>query len=145
MGRGQVKFVVIAVDYFTKWTETEPLATITEKKGEGVVMKNILSRFGIPRALVSENGRQFDTPVFRQFCFSYGISNHYSSPKHPQTNGQAKVTNRTILQSIKTRLEKAKGLWVEELPTLLWAYRTIPEPLQVKPPSHSHMALRQWS
>ena len=59
------------------------MATITEKKIENFVVKNILSRFGILRVLVSDNGRQFDTPVFRQFCLGYGISNHCSSPEHP--------------------------------------------------------------
>ena len=122
MAKGQVKFAVVAVDYFTKWAEVEPLATITEKKMENFVERNILSRFGIPRILISDNGRQFDTPVFKQFCSGYGISNHYSSPEHPQANGQAEVTNRTILRSIKTRLEGAKGSWAEELPSLLWAY-----------------------
>ena len=50
--------------------------------------------------------------------------NHYSSPKHPQANGQTKVTNRSLLKIIKTRLEGAKGAWPEELPNILWAYRT---------------------
>ena len=63
------------------------MATITEKKIENFVVKNILSRFGIPRVLVSDNGWQFDTPIFRQFCSGYGIANHYSSPEHPQANG----------------------------------------------------------
>ena len=93
---------------------------------ENFMVKNIISRFGVPRVLVNDNGRQFDTPVFREFCSSYGISNHYSFPEHSQANGQVEVTNRTILQSIKTRLEKAKGLWAKELPTLLWIYRTTP-------------------
>ena len=90
------------------------------------VVKNILDRFSISRVIVSVNGRQFDTPIFRQFCSSYRISKYYSSPEHPQANGQAEVTNRTILQSIKIRLKKANGLWVEELPALLWAYQTTP-------------------
>ena len=87
MGKGQVKFAVVAVDYFTEWAEVEPLATITEKQMENFMIRNIISRFGVPRVLVSENDRQFVTPVFRQFCSSYGISNHYSPPEHPQANG----------------------------------------------------------
>ena len=125
-GKGQVKFAVVVVDYFTKWAEAEPLATITERQMENFVLKNIISRFGVPRVLVSDNSRQFDTLVFRNFCSGYWIANHYSSPEHPQANGQVEVTNRTILHSIKTRLEKAKGLWADELPTLMWAYRTTP-------------------
>ena len=64
--------------------------------------------------------------MFRDFCAGYGITNHYSSPEHPQANGQVEVTNHTILRSIKTRLEKAKGLWPDEFLTLMWAYRTTP-------------------
>ena len=86
-GRGQVRFAVVAVDYFTKWAEAEPLATITEKQIEKFVLKNIICRFGIPRVLISNNGRQFDTPVFRDFCAGYGITNHYSSLEHSQANG----------------------------------------------------------
>ena len=53
-----------------------------------------------------------------------GIQNHYSLPGHPQANGQTEVTNHTLLKLIKARLEGAKGAWLEELPGVLWAYRT---------------------
>ena len=53
-----------------------------------------------------------------------GIKNKYSSPGHPQANGQTEVTNRTLLRIIKSRLVGAKGTWPEELPSVLWAYRT---------------------
>ena len=53
-----------------------------------------------------------------------GIKNHYSSPTHPQANGQVEVTNLSFLKIIKTRLKAAKGIWLEELPSILWAYRT---------------------
>uniref|UniRef100_A0A2N9IP78 Integrase catalytic domain-containing protein n=1 Tax=Fagus sylvatica TaxID=28930 RepID=A0A2N9IP78_FAGSY len=85
---------------------------------------SVICRFGIPRVLVSDNGKQFDNPRFRQFSQELGIHNHYSSPGHPQANGQVEVTNRSLLKLIKTRLEGAKGLWPEELPSILWAYRT---------------------
>ena len=78
----------------------------------------------VPRVLVSENGRQFDNTLFKDFCEQFGIKNHYSSPYQPQANGQAKVANRSLLKIIKTRLEGAKGVWPNELPRVLWAYRT---------------------
>ena len=53
-----------------------------------------------------------------------GIKNHYSSPAHPQANGQVEVMNRSLLKIIKTRLEGAKGIWLEELSSILWAYKT---------------------
>ena len=81
--KGQCKFIVIGVDYFTKWPKAEPLATITEEKVRNFVWHSIIYRFGIPRALVSDNGKQLNNPKFRDFCVELGIKNYYSSPAHP--------------------------------------------------------------
>ena len=64
------------------------------------------------------------TTPFRDFCEQLGINNRYSSPSHPQANGQVEVANRSLLKIIKTRLERAKGVWPDELLGVLWAYRT---------------------
>ena len=119
----QLKFLVVNIDYFTKWVEAEPLATITEKNIRSFVYRNIFYRYNIPRVLISNNGKQFDNNSFRDFCLQLGIKNHYSSPAHPQANRQVEVTNRSLLKIIKTQLEGAKGIWPEELPSVLWAYR----------------------
>ena len=74
--------------------------------------------------IISDNRRQFDSQGFKDFCSGLGIKNQYSSPRHPQANGQTKVTNRTLLRIIKAKLDEAKGAWPEELPNVLWAYRT---------------------
>ena len=121
----QLKFLVVGIEYFTKWVEAEPLATITEKSICTFVWRNIICRYGIPRVLISDNGKQFNNSAFKNFYSELGIKNHYSSPAHPQAKGQVKVTNRTLLKIIKTRLEGAKGIWPDELPSVLWAYRTI--------------------
>ena len=112
------------MDYFTKWAEAEPLATIIEHKISNFVWRAIICRFGIPRALVSDNGKQFDNAKFRDFYAELGIKNCYSSPAHPQSNGQAEVTIRTLKAALKTKLEDLKGKWVECLPEVLWTYRT---------------------
>ena len=78
-----MKFLVVGIDYFTKWVEAEALAIITEKNVCSFVMKNIICRYGIPRVLVSDNGKQFDNDAFRDFFSQLGIKNHYSSPAHP--------------------------------------------------------------
>ena len=124
-----MKFLVVGIDYFTKWVEAEPLANITQQNMKNFMWKNIVSRFGVPKVLVSDNERQFDNPLFRDFCLHFGIQNHYSSPAHPQA-GQAEVANRSLLKIIKTRLEEAKGVWPDKLPGVLWAYRTIVRTLQ---------------
>ena len=105
-----MKLLVVGIDYFTKWVEAEALATITEKNIRSFVWRNIIRRYGIPKVLVSDNGKQFDNSAFRDFCSELGIKNHYSSPAYPQENGQVEVTNRSLLKIIKTRLVGAKGI-----------------------------------
>ena len=117
-------FLLIAINYFTKWVEAEALATITVAKVQNFVWKNIVCRFEIPRKITSNNGRHFDSHRFRSFCTNLGIKNKYSSLGHPQANGQTEVINRTMLKIIKTQLVGAKKAWPEELPSVLWAYRT---------------------
>ena len=74
--------------------------------------------------IISDNGRQFGSQGFRDFCLGLGIKNQYSSPGHPQANGQTEVRNWTLLRIIKTKLDEANGSWPNELPNVLWAYKT---------------------
>ena len=104
--------------------EAEALTTITKKNIQSFVWRNIICRFEVPRVIVFNNGKQFNNSAFRDFCSEFGIKNHYSSPAHPQANGQVKVTNRSLLKIIKNRLEGAKGIWSDELPSILWVYCT---------------------
>jgi hypothetical protein len=97
---------------------------ITDADSKRFVWKNIITRFGIPRVLMSDNGSQFVSGPFKEFCEQYGIRNHFSTPAYPQGNGQAESSNKTLLDGIKKCMEKAKGRWVEELPSILWTYRT---------------------
>ncbi|KAL0405074.1 UNVERIFIED_CONTAM: Polyprotein P3 [Sesamum radiatum] len=94
------KFIVVAVEYFTK--------------------------FGVPRVLISDNGTQFQGKAIMAWCKELKIQQNFIAVGNPQANGQTEVTNRTILQHLKTRLQGTKSSWVEELPGVLWAYRTTP-------------------
>ena len=76
--------------------------------------------------LISDNGLQFDSKGFRKYCSDLGIKNRYSTPAYPQGNGQAEAVNKVIVSGLKKRLDDAKGKWVEELPHVLWTYRTTP-------------------
>ena len=114
-----MKFLVVEIDYITKWVEVESLAKITQQNVKNFVWKSIVCRFGVPRVLVFDNGQQFDNTPFREFCEQLGINNHYSSSSYPQANGQAEVANRSLLKIIKTWLEGAKGIWLDELPGVL--------------------------
>ncbi|RVX18537.1 Retrovirus-related Pol polyprotein from transposon 17.6 [Vitis vinifera] len=109
-----------------KWVEAEAYASIKDKDVTKFVWKNIVCRFGIPQIIIADNGPQFDSIAFRNFCSELNIRNSYSTPRYPQSNGQAEATNKTLINALKKRLEQAKGKWVEELPGVLWAYRTTP-------------------
>ena len=121
---GNKRFLIAATDYFTKWVEAEPLSNIRDVDTKRFLWKNIITRFGIPWAAISDNGTQFESKLFKGFCSDLGIRNFFSSPGYPQSNGQAEASNRVIMNGIKRKLEAAKGKWVEELPSILWAYRT---------------------
>ena len=114
-----MKFLIVGKDYFTKWVEVEALPTIIEKNVQNFVWRNIICKYGIPRVLISKIGKQFDNDSFRDFCSQLRIKNHYSQPTHPQANGKVKVMNRSVLKIIKTRLEEIKGIWLEELLSIL--------------------------
>jgi hypothetical protein len=123
---GNRRWLIVATDYFTKWVEAEPLANIRDKDSIKFVWKNIITRFGIPKTIILDNGMQFNSKPFIKYCSELGIRNIYSSLAYPQSNGQAKASNKTVLDRIKKRLEDAKGRWVEELPHVLWTFRITP-------------------
>ena len=121
---GNKKYLLVGTDYFTKWIETEPLANIKDVDAKRFVWKIIVTRFGVPHVLISDNDLQFDSKMFRKYCGELGITNRYSTPAYPQENGQVEAVNKVIVSGLKKRLDDAKGKWVEELPHVLWTYRT---------------------
>ena len=123
---GNKKYLLICTDYFTKWVEVEPLANIRDMDVKRFIWKNIVTRFGVPNVLISDNDLQFDSKAFRKYCSDLGIKNRYSTPAYPQRNGQAEAVNKVIVNELKKRLDDAKGRWVEELPHVLWTYWTTP-------------------
>ena len=123
---GNKKFLLVCTNYFTKWVEAEPLANIRDVDVKRFIWKNIVTRFGVPNVLILDNGLQFDSKAFRKYCSDLGIKNRYSTLAYPQGNGQAEAVNKVIVNGLKKRLDDAKGRWVEELPHVLWTYRTTP-------------------
>ncbi|XP_062089466.1 uncharacterized protein LOC133796000 [Humulus lupulus] len=86
-GKGGVQYAIVAVDYFTKWTEVEPLEPITSKKVLDFVVKNILCIFALPQKIVSDNDTQFDNQLFTDFYAKHNITKRFSAVSHPQANG----------------------------------------------------------
>ena len=100
---------MVGIDYFTKWVEAEPLANIRDADAKKFIWRNIVTRFGVPRTLISDNGPQFDSKAFKRYCCELGITNRYSTPAYPQGNGQTEAVNKVIVNGLKKRLDDAKG------------------------------------
>ena len=98
---GNKKYLQVGTDYFTKLVEAEPLANIRDVDAKRFIWKNIVTRFGTPHVLISDNGLQFDSKMFRKYFGELGITNRYSTLTYPQGNGQAEAVNKVILSGRK--------------------------------------------
>ncbi|XP_072071984.1 uncharacterized protein [Arachis hypogaea] len=116
---GQVKYLIVAVDYYTKWIEVEPLATISSSNCRKFMWRQVITQFGIPEVVISDNGTQFTNKKFVEFLAGLGIKQKFSSVEHPQTNGQGEFANKVILLGLKKRLDNKKGAWADELVLVL--------------------------
>ena len=84
---GNKRYLLVGTNYFTKWVETEPLGNIRDADAKKFIWRNIVTRFGVPRTLILDNGLQFDSKAFRRYCCELGITNKYSPLAYPQGNG----------------------------------------------------------
>ena len=84
---GNKRYLLVGTDYFTKWVEAKPLANIKDVDVKRFIWKNIVTQFGIPHTLISNNGLQFDSKAFRRYCCDLRIKNIYSTSAYPQGNG----------------------------------------------------------
>nr|GEY82887.1 reverse transcriptase domain-containing protein [Tanacetum cinerariifolium] len=119
-GSGKVKFLIVAMDYFTKWIEAKAVATITGGQVKKFVWDNIVCRFGIPGEIISDNGKQFADNPFKDWCDKLNITQHFASVKHPQANELVERANRSLGEGIKARLGEGNKNWVEKLPHMRW-------------------------
>ena len=102
---GGVVYMLVLIDYFTKWVKVEAYQQVSDIEVCDFVWKNIICRFGVPWEIVTDNGFQFISYDFKNFCDKYGIKLSFSTPRYPQANGQAELTNKTIVNTLKKRLD----------------------------------------
>nr|ABF98055.1 retrotransposon protein, putative, unclassified [Oryza sativa Japonica Group] len=126
---GGFEYLYVAVDKFTKWPEAYPVIKI-DKHSALKFIRGITARFGVPNRIITDNGTQFTSELFGDYCEDMGIKLCFASPAHPRSNGQVERANAEILKGLKTKtfniLKKHGDSWIEELPAVLWANRTTP-------------------
>jgi transposase InsO family protein len=126
---GGYRFLFVAIDKFTKWPEATPVVNITQ--GAAVAfLKSIIYRFGVPSHIITDNGTQFRSWLFQEYCEGISTQLCFASVAHPRSNGQAERANTEILRGLKTRtydcFKKHGANWVNELPSVLWGNQTTP-------------------
>ncbi|XP_073138420.1 uncharacterized protein [Henckelia pumila] len=114
----------VAVDYVSKWIEAIACRTNDHKVVIKFLKENIFSRFGIPRAIISDGGSHFINKSFSSLLRKYGITHKVSTPYHPQTNGQVELANKEIKQILEKTVNPNRKDWSLRLSDALWAYRT---------------------
>jgi transposase InsO family protein len=122
-------YMLVAVEKFTKWVEAAPVTTQDSTAAINFI-KSIVFYFRVPHNIITDNGTNFTSKEFKNYCESLGIKLKFASIVHPKSNGQVEKANGLICNGIKKRLlaplKKAKNAWVDELPSVLWSLRTTP-------------------
>ena len=113
-----------ATDYFSKWAEVEPYKRIRAKEVIEFIKFKIIYRYGVPYQITSDNGTPFKNEEMERFCRKEKIKHVFSTPYHPQSNGQVEAFNKSILRIMKRTANKNKRNWHIKLSEALWAYPT---------------------
>jgi transposase InsO family protein len=115
--------VLVAIDYFTKWTEAVRLKNMTHKEVIEFITEHIIYRLGIPQTLTTDQGTSFMSKEVRDFAELYKIKLLKSSLYYAQANDQAKSSNKTLIKVIKKKIKENPRRWHEVLSEALWTHR----------------------
>ncbi|GJR55058.1 reverse transcriptase domain-containing protein [Tanacetum coccineum] len=117
------KYILVAVDYLSKWVEAKALPT-NDARVVCKFLKSLFTRFGAPRAIISDLGTHFCTDQFAKVMLKYEVTHRLSTAYHPQTSGQVEVTNRGLKRILERTVGENRASWSDKLDDALWAFRT---------------------
>nr|GEZ44798.1 DNA-directed DNA polymerase [Tanacetum cinerariifolium] len=117
------KYILVAVDYLSKWVEVKSLPT-NDARVVVKFLKSLFSRFGIPRAIISDRGTHFCNDQFTRVMIKYGVTHQLATAYHPQTSGQVEVSNHGLKRILERTVGENRTSWSDKLDDALWAFRT---------------------
>ncbi|GKC76570.1 reverse transcriptase domain-containing protein [Tanacetum coccineum] len=117
------KYILVAVDYLSKWVEAKALPT-NDARVVVKFLKSLFARFGTPRAIISDRGTHFCNDQFAKVMLKYGVTHRLSTAYHPQTSGQVEVSNRGLKRILERTVGENRASWSDKLDDALWAFRT---------------------
>ena len=122
--RSGARYIIIAVEYVTKWEEAEPVDTCSSEIATNFIYENIITRFGCPLTLISDQGTHFINKTIKTLTDQFQIGHQRSTAYHPQSNGVIEAFNKTLTKELTKICNSNKDDWDEKIPVVLWAYRT---------------------
>ncbi|GJY92990.1 putative reverse transcriptase domain-containing protein [Tanacetum coccineum] len=117
------KYILVAVDYLSKWVEAKALPT-NDARVVVKFLKSLFARFGTPRAIISDRGTHFCNDQFAKVMSKYGVTHRLATAYHPQTSGQVEVSNRGLKRILERTVGENRASWSDKLDDALWAFRT---------------------
>jgi len=117
------RFILVVVDYFTKWVEAASYANVTRKVVVMFIKKELICRYGIPERIITDNATNLNNQMMSELCEEFEIKHHNSSPYRPKMNGAVEAANKNIKKIIQKMVVTYKD-WHEMLPFALHGYRT---------------------
>nr|GFA55126.1 reverse transcriptase domain-containing protein [Tanacetum cinerariifolium] len=117
------KYILVAVDYLSKWVEAKALPT-NDARVVVKFLKSLFSRFGNPRAIISDRRTHFCNDQFTCVMIKYGVTHRLATAYHPQTSGQVKVSNCRLKRILEKTVGENRTSWSDKLDDALWAFRT---------------------
>ncbi|KAM1908815.1 hypothetical protein ACFX1X_028672 [Malus domestica] len=117
-------YILAATDYFSKWAEAIPLREVKKETVVRFIKEHIIHRYGVPRYIITNNGKQFSNRLVDELCEKYKFKQHKSSMYHAPANGLAEAFNKTLCNLLKKVIGRTKRDWHERISEALWAYRT---------------------
>jgi transposase InsO family protein len=123
LGRGH-GYIIVAVDYFTKWAEAMPTFDNTGKTAALFLFNHVIARFGVPQAIVTDHGSHFRNFMMSELTKKLGLRHDNSTPYYPQANGQVEAINKVLITMLRRMIGIHKTSWHTMFFLALWAYRT---------------------
>nr|GEV65933.1 reverse transcriptase domain-containing protein [Tanacetum cinerariifolium] len=117
------KYILVAVDYLSKWVEAKALQT-NDARVVCKFLKSLFARFGAPRDIISDRGTHFCNDQFTKVMQKFGVTHRLATPYHPQKSGQVEVSNRGLKRILERAVGENRTSWSDKLDDALWAFRT---------------------
>ena len=117
------RYIITAMDYFTKWPEAKAVAEATAKETAGFIYEDIICRHGCPKRILTDRGSHFNNQMVNELMTRFGIKHKLSTPYHPKTNGLIERFNKTLCEGLAKLTDNGKN-WDKEISSVLFAYRT---------------------